>query len=43
LNVKFEYILDEIDIRVESIKIQAELTGNELKKKIEVIKNEILK
>jgi hypothetical protein len=43
LNVKFEYILDEIDIRVESVKIQAELIGDELKKKIEVIKNEILK
>ena len=43
LNVKFNYILDEIDIRVESIRIQVEESSKSLKEKVEMMRNELLK
>ena len=41
--MKFNYILDEIDIRVESIRIQVEESSKSLKEKVEMMRNELLK
>ena len=43
LNVRFDYIKEEIDIRVESVKIEVEEVGNRVKEKIDKMRNEFLK
>ena len=43
LSVAFRYIEEEIDIRVESVKIQVEEIGNKVKEKLQIMRNEILK
>ena len=43
LSVAFRYTEEEIDIRVESVKIQVEEIGNKVKEKLQIMRNEILK
>ena len=42
LEIKFQFIEDEIEIRVESIKQDAEQAGQQLKDKLNDVKKEVL-